>query len=106
MSSSLGDCYAAPGWVWVGHLMLNGEPALRRRHSGNTFSATGRSATHGDARTVEFIGVSAATEATGTEATGTEPLVAEATARETYGATTTGFWNDPRSAVRPNPATP
>jgi len=71
--------------------MLNGEPALRRRHSGNTFSATGHSATHSDARTVECIGLSAATEATG----------AKADSRKK-----TRFGNDPRPAVRPNSTTP
>ena len=121
MSSSCGDCHPAPGWVWVGHLMLNGEPALRRRHSGNTFSATGHSVTHSDARAVECIRLSAATEATGAkaasaeadsaeadsaEASAAENCSADASAAEADSGKEPGFWNDPRPAVRPNSTTP
>ena len=91
--------------------MLNGEPALRRRHSGNTFSATGHSATHSDARAVERIGFSAATEASGAKADSAEASAAEicsadASAAETDSGKEPGFWNDPRPAVRPNSTTP
>ena len=81
--------------------MLNGEPALRRRHSGNTFSPTGHSATHSHACTFECTGVSAATETTGEEPAGTE-----ATATETDGVKKICFWNDPCPVGRPNHTTP
>jgi len=91
--------------------MLNGEPALRRRHSGNTFSATGHSVTHSDARAVECIRLSAATEATGAKAASADASAAEicsadASAAEADSGKEPGFWNDPCPAVRSNSTTP
>ena len=81
--------------------MLNREPALRRRHRGDTFSATGHSATHSDVRPCQCIGVASATEPTiaetaGAETTiaetaGAEPTSAEATLTEADGVQKTSF---------------